>query len=84
VPGDSLARRAAPRRAPPPTAILVSDPFHLLRLAVLARRYGLRPYPSAAPNSPIGASSRLAWEYYLGESLKVPFVLLTEKLDEDE
>jgi uncharacterized SAM-binding protein YcdF (DUF218 family) len=84
VPGDSLARRAGARRAPPPTAILVSDPFHLLRLAVLARRYGLRPYPSAAPNSPIGASSRLAWEYYLGESLKVPFVLLTEKLDEDE
>ena len=72
--GDGVVERSA---------ILVSDPFHLLRLAVLARRFGVRPYPSAAPGSPIGASSRLAWEYYLRESLKVPFVLLTEKLDDE-
>jgi uncharacterized SAM-binding protein YcdF (DUF218 family) len=84
VAGAPRRARLALAAAPPPTAILVSDPFHLLRLAVLARRFGLRPYPSAAPASPIGASSRLAWKYYLRESVKVPFVLLTEKLDEDE
>jgi uncharacterized SAM-binding protein YcdF (DUF218 family) len=82
--GPPRRARLALAAGPAPTAILVSDPFHLLRLAVLARRFGLRPYPSAAPASPIGASSRLAWKYYLRESVKVPFVLLTEKLDEDE
>jgi uncharacterized SAM-binding protein YcdF (DUF218 family) len=66
-----------------PRAILVSDPFHMLRLGVLARRFGLAPFTSPTRTSPIGASARVAWGYYLRESLKVPFVLLTEKLDDD-
>lgn len=68
---------------PAPRAILVSDPFHMLRLGVLARRFGLDPYTSPTRTSPIGASVRRAWAYYLRESVKVPFVLLTEKLDDD-
>jgi uncharacterized SAM-binding protein YcdF (DUF218 family) len=60
------------------TAILVSDPFHMLRLGVLARRHGLVPYLSPTPTSPISASPRLAWQYMLRESVKVPFVFVTE------
>ena len=65
------------------TAILVSDPFHMLRLGVLARRHGLVPYLSPTPTSPISASRRIAWQYMLRESVKVPFVFVTEKTDEE-
>jgi uncharacterized SAM-binding protein YcdF (DUF218 family) len=67
----------------PPAAVLVSDAFHMLRLGVLARRYGIVAYTSPAPTSPISANPRLAWSYVLRESLKVPFVLLTEPSDDD-
>ena len=60
-------------------AILVSDPFHMLRLSVVARRYGIEPYTSPTPTSPISSNSRLTWRYMLGESLKVPFVFFVEK-----
>jgi uncharacterized SAM-binding protein YcdF (DUF218 family) len=66
-----------------PTAVLVSDPFHMLRLGVLARRYGIAAYTSPTPTSPISANPRLAWSYLLRESLKVPVVLLTEPPDDD-
>lgn len=59
--------------------ILVSDPFHMLRLAILARRSGLEPYTSPTRSSPISASRRQAWKYALGESMKVPFALLFER-----
>jgi uncharacterized SAM-binding protein YcdF (DUF218 family) len=61
-----------------PSAVLVSDPFHMLRVGVLARRYGIVAYTSPTPSSPISANPRLALEYLARESLKVPFVLLTE------
>jgi len=61
------------------TAILVSDPFHMLRLSVVARRYGIVPYTSPTRTSPISGNSRLAWRYMLGESVKVPFVYFMEK-----
>ena len=67
----------------PPAAVLVSDAFHMLRLGVLARRYGIVAYTSPAPASPISANPRLAWSYLLRESLKVPFVLLTETSADD-
>jgi uncharacterized SAM-binding protein YcdF (DUF218 family) len=64
-------------------AILVSDPFHMLRLSVVARRYGIEPYTSPTPTSPISSNQKLAWRYMLGESLKVPFVFFVEKVPGD-
>ena len=57
------------------TAILVSDPFHMARLRIVARRLGIEAYTSPTPTSPISASRNKAWRYVLGESLKVPVVL---------
>lgn len=63
------------RRRGGASAILVSDGFHLLRLTIIARRLGLRPYGSPAPDSPLRNRTELA--YMLGESFKAPgaFVL---------
>ena len=74
-------RRTAPAgsvAAAAPSAVFVSDPFHMLRVGVLARRYGVVAYTSPTPTSPISANPRLALEYLARESLKVPFVLLTQ------
>jgi uncharacterized SAM-binding protein YcdF (DUF218 family) len=56
--------------------ILVSDGFHMLRLAVLARRFGLEPKRSPAPDSPIRASLRREVGYLLAESFKAPIAFL--------
>lgn len=61
------------------TVILVSDPFHMLRLTVLARRHGLVPLASPTRTSPISSSARQEWKYVLSESVKVPFALLFER-----
>lgn len=58
-------------------AILVSDPFHMLRLQILAWRYHVSALPSPTRTSPISASRSETLEYVAGESLKVPFTLLT-------
>jgi uncharacterized SAM-binding protein YcdF (DUF218 family) len=58
--------------------ILVSDPFHMLRLSILARRFGLRPIMSPTRTSPISRRGE-AWRYVLGESVKVPVVFLLER-----
>lgn len=60
------------------TAILVSDPFHMLRLRMLARRYGIVAYTSPTRTSPISAHRTAAWSYMLRESVKIPVVWLTE------
>jgi uncharacterized SAM-binding protein YcdF (DUF218 family) len=57
-------------------AILVSDPFHMLRLKVLASRLGIRPYTSPTRTSPISANREKLAEYVLSESLKVPMTLV--------
>lgn len=57
-------------------AILVSDGFHQLRLAVIAHRVGLEPLGSPAPASPISASRRRELAYFLSESVKVPVAFL--------
>lgn len=59
--------------------ILVSDPFHMRRLSVLARRYGLEPYGSPTTTSPISASRPQWWKYMLSESLKVPMAFIMER-----
>jgi uncharacterized SAM-binding protein YcdF (DUF218 family) len=61
------------------TVILVSDPFHMLRLDILARRFGLIPYTSPTRSSPISANTGETWRYYLNESVKIPFVLIMER-----
>jgi len=69
---DSLpaaVRDTMPRRA---SVLLVSDPFHMLRLDVLARLHGLRPLPSPTRTSPISANRAVAIEYMLRESIALP------------
>jgi uncharacterized SAM-binding protein YcdF (DUF218 family) len=55
-----------------PRVILVSDPFHMLRLDVLARLHGLDPLPSPTRTSPISANRSVAIEYILRESIALP------------
>jgi uncharacterized SAM-binding protein YcdF (DUF218 family) len=59
--------------------ILVSDPFHMLRLDILARRFGLVPYTSPTRTSPISSNAGETWRYYITESFKIPFVLIMER-----
>lgn len=59
--------------------LLVSDPFHMLRLTILARRHGLEPYTSPTPTSPITASPTERWKYALSESVKAPLAFIFER-----
>lgn len=59
--------------------ILVSDPFHMLRLSIVARRLGLEPLTSPTRTSPISQSRDQNWRYVVNESLKVPVVYLFER-----
>jgi uncharacterized SAM-binding protein YcdF (DUF218 family) len=59
--------------------LLVSDPFHMLRLTILARRHGLEPYASPTPTSPIAASPSERWKYALSESIKAPLAFIFER-----
>ncbi|MEQ1692025.1 MAG: YdcF family protein [Gemmatimonas sp.] len=67
-PSDSVRPPIAPR----PRVLLVSDPFHMLRLDVLARMHGLTPLPSPTRTSPISANRSIALEYVLRESFALP------------
>lgn len=60
------------------SAILVSDPFHMLRLWIIARRFGFTPYTSATRTSPISPNREERWRYILGESVKVPMAFFFE------
>jgi uncharacterized SAM-binding protein YcdF (DUF218 family) len=55
-----------------PRVLLVSDPFHMLRLTILAQLYGMKPLPSPTRTSPISASQRVALEYAVRESFALP------------
>lgn len=57
------------------SAVLVSDPFHMLRLRLLAARLGLRAYSSPTRSSPIVLNSREEWKHIVRESLILPVVL---------
>ena len=61
------------------TALLVSDPFHMLRLRILARRFGFTPYTSPTQTSPISSNREARWKYIFSESLKAPLAFLFEK-----
>lgn len=56
------------------SVVLVSDPFHMLRVKLLAMRYGLDASTSPTRTSPI--SERSQWSYVIGESIKVPVTML--------
>jgi Uncharacterized conserved protein len=64
--------------------LLVSDPFHMLRLTIIARRHGLEPYASPTPTSPIAASPIERWKYALGESIKAPMAYILERGDHQQ
>ena len=73
--GVAAIMNGQPRR----DVILVSDPFHMLRLSILARRLGLNPLTSPTRTSPISQSRDQTWRYVVNESLKVPVVYLFER-----
>jgi uncharacterized SAM-binding protein YcdF (DUF218 family) len=76
---QSLSQVAVLMEAEPTRdVILVSDPFHMLRLSIIARRFGLVPFPSPTRTSPISLNRRESWKYTLAESIKVPIAFLLQ------
>ncbi|HEX6059687.1 MAG TPA: YdcF family protein [Gemmatimonadaceae bacterium] len=63
----------------PSSVVLVSDPFHSLRLAIIARRLGLDPHTSPTRTSPISRNKAEYWKYLLSESVKAPLAYLFER-----
>ena len=61
------------------SALLVSDPFHMLRLRILARRFGFTPYTSPTGTSPISPNREERWKYMFSESIKAPMAFLFER-----
>ena len=57
-------------------AILVSDPFHMLRLQILAQRFGVMSVTSPTRTSPISANRLEALAYVMSESVKVPATIV--------
>ena len=64
--GDWLRERHLGR------VLLVSDPFHMFRLRMEARRTSLQAYTSPTPSSPISDNPVLELRYLFAEGLKVP------------
>ena len=64
--GDWLRERGLRR------VLLVSDPFHMFRLRLEARRIRLEAYTSPTESSPISANPVLELRYLFAEGLKVP------------
>jgi uncharacterized SAM-binding protein YcdF (DUF218 family) len=60
------------------SAILVSDPFHMLRLRLLAASLGIRAYSSPTRTSPITLDSPTEWRHVVRESFALPIALLRE------
>lgn len=61
------------------SALLVSDPFHMLRLRILARRFGFTPYTSPTRTSPIEPNREQRWKYIFSESVKAPLTFFFER-----
>jgi len=56
--------------------ILVSDPFHMCRLRLEARRTGLEAYTSPTESSPISDNPVLELRYLAAEAFKIPVAWL--------
>ena len=65
----------APAKAHHPR-ILVSDPFHMFRLRLEARRTELQAFTSPTDSSPISNNPNLELRYLLAEGFKVPVAWL--------
>ena len=77
---ESLRTVAASLRARhDTTVILVSDPFHMFRLSILARQMGLVPYTSPTRTSPISGKATQELEYMISESVKIPVAYIMER-----
>jgi uncharacterized SAM-binding protein YcdF (DUF218 family) len=61
------------------SVVLVSDPYHMFRLWILARRHGLKVITSPTRTSPIWASVPASAGYILSESIKAPVAFLVER-----
>ena len=59
-----------------PTVLIVSDPFHMLRLAILARRLHMIPFTSPTRTSPISTRPGQQLRYVLAESVKAPYAMV--------
>jgi uncharacterized SAM-binding protein YcdF (DUF218 family) len=82
---ESLAAVSAIMRARQlRTAILVSDPFHMLRLRILSTRYGVDASTSPTQTSPISANRAKAMAYVLSESIKVPMLIVAHTFSLDQ
>ena len=57
------------------SALIVSDSYHMMRVELLARRAGIRPYRAPAP-SPIDRARRQRMRYVLRESVLFPATAL--------
>jgi uncharacterized SAM-binding protein YcdF (DUF218 family) len=62
-------------------ALLVSDPFHMLRLRLLAARMGVEAYSSPTRTSPITRGSSEEWRHVLRESLIIPSLVFGFQID---
>ena len=56
--------------------VLVSDPFHALRLRILAARHGLDAATSPTRTSPIARNALTEWRYVLSESVKLTIAVV--------
>lgn len=72
---SEVAQHLAPRAQR--RVLLVSDPFHMLRLRLEARRTGLVALTSPTDSSPISENPVLELEYLAVEAIKVPVAFLT-------
>jgi uncharacterized SAM-binding protein YcdF (DUF218 family) len=59
-----------------PSVIMVSDPFHMLRLAILARRLHMIPLLSPTLTSPISTHPIQQFKYVMAESIKAPYAIV--------
>jgi uncharacterized SAM-binding protein YcdF (DUF218 family) len=57
-------------------AVLVSDPFHMLRLQIVAKQFGVESVTSPTRTSPISANRLEALAYIMSESVKVPATIV--------
>jgi uncharacterized SAM-binding protein YcdF (DUF218 family) len=60
------------------TAIVVSDPFHMLRLEILGRRFGVNPLTSPALPTPAARRLLHQWGTLVAESIKAPLSLVVD------
>jgi uncharacterized SAM-binding protein YcdF (DUF218 family) len=59
-----------------PSVLIVSDPFHMLRLAILARRLHMIPLISPTRTSPISTRPGQQLRYVMAESIKAPYAIV--------